>query len=122
VTPDPLTCPLTPEAYAALPNLTGSGGVPSAHAVGPHKLTPRQAFLLRVIAEGVARGAAPSLREIMAATGATSTNALWQPIQSLVSKGLLRLHRGKNRNLEIVGLAELLGPVVRGHVVKLLGG
>ena len=88
-------------------------------------LTPRQAEVFRLIGESVAtRGRPPTLRELMADTGIGNMNGVKGHLILLERKGLIRLTRpaetGRGRHvacgIEVVGLAAVIGGVVRKFV------
>lgn len=70
----------------------------------------------------------PTMRELMARLGITSTNGLLPHLLALVRKGYLHWDRGdqvsgkpaKARAYEIVGLSAAIGPVVAAHTRTLL--
>ena len=69
-------------------------------------LTPRQRDVLDVIRRGAAeRGRPPTLREIGAALGVASTNAVRDHLQALQEKGYLRREGRSARGLQLVGPA-----------------
>jgi hypothetical protein len=95
--------------------------------VGPHGLTPRQAAVLRFIGEHIAaRQRPPAMREVCEAFGISSPNGVYAILRALVRRGCLRFaptdsdSPGYTR-IEVVGLAELIGPLVREHVAALIG-
>jgi len=67
-------------------------------------LTPRQQDALAVIRASIAaRGYAPSRRELCAALGCASTNAVTDTLKALERKGAIEMTRGIQRGLRVVG-------------------
>jgi len=69
----------------------------------PLKLTPRQRAVLECIKDSIARdGRPPTLREIGAEVGISSTNGVNDHLKALESKGYLARESGRSRGLRIL--------------------
>jgi SOS-response transcriptional repressor LexA len=89
------------------------------------KLTTKQEAIFRFLARHFAQNQAmPTLREIGPAFGIGSTNGVVCHLNALVQKGYLRWRtvdgHSVSRGYEIVGLSELIAPIVNQHVKALL--
>jgi SOS-response transcriptional repressor LexA len=86
------------------------------------KLTPRQEAVFRFVAKHFAEHQAmPALREIGEEFDIGSTNGVVCHLVALVKKGFLSWRRMKggralSRGYEIVGLSELIEPIVNQHI------
>lgn len=110
----------TATAYHALPE-----GASGEQLIGPRRLTPRQAAVLRFLGGYFARHQRfPVLREVGAALGIGCPNGVRTHLLALQRKGLIRVSdgHGSARSVELVGLAERLAPVVAAHVEGMIGG
>lgn len=80
----------------------------------PAGLTPRQRRVLQVIRDSVERrGYPPSMREIGAAVGLTSTSSVAHQLASLQRKGLLRRDANRPRAVEVRPPGHALSPPER---------
>jgi SOS-response transcriptional repressor LexA len=90
-------------------------------------LTPKQEQVFRFMATHFAKNARmPTLREISGHMGiASRASGPLCHLKALEQKGYIRRgekgKKGMDRGMEIVGLAELLAPVVERHVEAMLG-
>lgn len=71
---------------------------------GRQPITPRQRHILRLIRDGIlADGRAPTLRQMMAATGVVSPNGIKGHLAALRSKGYIEVDDMTARGIRLVG-------------------
>src|ERR1700730_13086357 len=76
-------------------------------------LTPRQRTILDVIRASVSsRGDPPSIREISAAVGLTSTSSLAHQLRTLEKKGYLRRDPNRPRAVDVRGADDGVSPII----------
>ena len=88
---------------------------------GPHGLTGRQLKILEAIKSAVeTQGYPPTMRELGAAAGLTSTASVSYQLESLEKKGFIRRDESKGRALELT--PEVNGaPVDKTRMIPLVG-
>lgn len=93
----------------------------TARTPGPAGLSPRQSEILSVIQESMNdHGYAPSMREIGAAVGLTSTASVKYQLEILEAKGFIRRDESKGRALELTP-EEHGAPVDKTRLIPLVG-